>query len=506
LVEAPSSVQATAPPTGLTASCNARRLPDTSRMKTGSIPSRESSAAENVDRAPRETRAPVQSGAMQVVLLVAGGCLLAQLAAPCPARPVERLRVELKDFGTGGRGATGWSAWAERDAIRPKCFVDTAHFRSAPDALAISGDGNPAEYGGWAYAVGGVRGGQFYRLTAFYRAESVPDERRQVVARLDWLDNLGHRVAQPDYAYETSADGDWKRVTLGVAAPQHATGARIELSLGWAPQGTVWWDDITFEAAPPPPARWVRVGTVSLHPRDNPDNLGAFLQALDTIAADKPDIVCLGEEILLEGNSRTYVGAAEEIPGPSTDRLGERARRYGMYIVAGLTEREGPVVYNTAVLIDRHGKVAGKYRKVYLPREEVEGGVTPGGAYPVFDTDFGKIGMMICWDGEYVDPARALAIQGAEILFVPAAGGYMTLLKARALENHLYLVSSGFDLESAIIDPTGKVLFSTLESGVVRTVSINLEDRFLDPWLGDMRPRFHKEMRGDIPVPAPVNR
>jgi predicted amidohydrolase len=95
-----------------------------------------------------------------------------------------------------------------------------------------------------------------------------------------------------------------------------------------------------------------------------------------------------------------------------------------------------------------------------------------------------------------------MAFQGAEILFVPAAGGYLTLLKARALENHLYVVSSGYDVESAIIDPTGEVLFSTMESGVTKTVSVNLAERFTDPWLGDMRPRFHKEIRGDIPVPG----
>jgi predicted amidohydrolase len=177
-----------------------------------------------------------------------------------------------------------------------------------------------------------------------------------------------------------------------------------------------------------------------------------------------------------------------------------------MYVVAGLTERAGGVVYNTAVLIDRHGNVAGKYRKVYLPREEVEGGLTPGRDFPVFDTDFGRIGMMICWDSQYVDPARALAIQGAEILFVPAAGGYMTLLKARALENHLYLVSSGDDVESAIIDPTGEVLFATKESGVNKTISVNLEDRHIDPWLGDMRARFHKEVRMDLPAASPPAR
>jgi predicted amidohydrolase len=435
------------------------------------------------------------------ILAALGACLLAVPAGPCRAEPGGPLRLEWRDFGKDGRAA-GWSAWAARDEIRPLCTVDTTHYRSAPDALAIFGNNNPGEYGGWACTAGGVRAGQYYRLRAYYRTESVADERRQVVARLDWRGASGERVGQPDYAYEESADGDWNCVTASVPAPPGATSVRIELSLGWAPRGTVWWDDITLEETKPPAPRWVRVGTVSLHPRNDPDNLGAYLRALDRIAQDKPDIVCLGEEILVEGSSRAYADAAEPIPGPSTTRLGERARKYGMYIVAGLTERDGRFVYNTAVLIDRHGEVAGRYRKVYLPREEIEGGMTPGGAYPVFETDFGKIGLMICWDNEYVDGARAMAFQGAEILFVPAAGGYLTLLKARALENHLYVVSSGYDVESAIIDPTGEVLFSTMESGVTKTVSVNLAERFTDPWLGDMRPRFHKEIRGDIPVPG----
>jgi len=417
--------------------------------------------------------------------------LLPALLSPCAGQAGGPLRLELHDFGR----AAGWSAFAPRDEIRPRCFVDTALFRSAPDSLAISGAGNPAEYGGWAYTAGGIRSAQSYRLTAYYRALSVGDPARQVVARIDWLDAKGERAGEPDYAYETAADGDWTRVTLCVPAPPQAASARIELSLGWAPQGTVWWDDVSFEETQPPPARWVRIGTVSLHPQHAADNLEAWLGALDRAAVDKPDIVCLGEELLIEGNSRPY-------SGPSTERLGERARKYGMYIVAGLTERDGAVDYNTAVLIDRHGRVAGRYRKVHLPREEVEGGLTPGGAYPVFDTDFGRIGMMICWDAEYVDAAKAMALQGAEILFVPAAGGYMTLLKARALENHLYVVSSGYGFESAIIDPTGSVLFSTMDSGVSRTIAVNLAERFMDPWLGDMRPRFHKEVRRDIPMPG----
>ena len=113
---------------------------------------------------------------------------------------------------------------------------------------------------------------------------------------------------------------------------------------------------------------------------------------------------------------------------------------------------------------------------------------------------------MVCWDGEYIEPARALAYQGAEVVLVPAAGGYLDLLKARALENHVYIVSSGFDVESAIIDPTGSVLFSTKDSPGRKVVRVNLAKRFVDPWLGDMRARYFKEIRPEIYVPSPAAR
>lgn len=109
---------------------------------------------------------------------------------------------------------------------------------------------------------------------------------------------------------------------------------------------------------------------------------------------------------------------------------------------------------------------------------------------------------MVCWDAEYIEPARALAFRGAEILLVPAAGGYLSLLTARALENHVYVVSSGYDVESAIIDPNGTVLFSSKASPAYKVVAVNLAQRFVDPWLGDMRPRFHKEIRTDLYLPS----
>ena len=88
------------------------------------------------------------------------------------------------------------------------------------------------------------------------------------------------------------------------------------------------------------------------------------------------------------------------------------------------------------------GAVAGKYRKVTLPRSEVEAGVTPGDSYPVFDTRFGKVGMMVCYDGFFPEVARELSNRGAEVIAWPVWGCNPSLAAARACENHVYVVSS----------------------------------------------------------------
>lgn len=421
------------------------------------------------------------------------------------ASPAGNLKLELADFSGSGPAGTpkGWQAWSPRAELQPRCYVDSTEFRSQPNALAISGNGNAVEYGGWSYVASAIQPRNHYRFTAHYRTRDVSNEQLRVVARLDWLDARQKRVGYPDYAYVTQPAGDWKKFTLEAPAPEGTTSVRIELALGWSPHGTVWWDDIALEEIPAPRPRPVRIGSVSLRPQrtgGKEGSLNAFLKALDEVALGKPDIVCLGEGITLVGHNAGYSSLAEPVPGPTTERLGTKARQHHMYIVAGLYEREEEVMYNTAVLIDRQGKVAGKYRKVYLPREEIEGGLTPGNSYPVFETDFGRIGMMICWDSQYADPARALAVQGAEIIFLPIWGGYSTLMQARAMENHVYLVTAGYDCETAVYNPLGEALHSTKESGIFKTVSVDLNQRFIEPWLGDMRGRFHKELRFDVPV------
>lgn len=120
---------------------------------------------------------------------------------------------------------------------------------------------------------------------------------------------------------------------------------------------------------------------------------------------------------------------AEPIPGPSTDMFGELAREYGVVIVTSLFERRAPGLYhNTAVVIERDGTIAGKYRKMHIPDDPAyyeKFYFTSGdlGFHPI-DTSVGRLGVMVCWDQWYPEAARLMALQGAEILIYPTAIGY----------------------------------------------------------------------------------
>ena len=174
--------------------------------------------------------------------------------------------------------------------------------------------------------------------------------------------------------------------------------------------------------------------------------------------------------------------------------------------MAALGERENQAVYNTAVLIGREGELKGKYRKVQVPDGELDQGCTPGNSWPVFDTDFGRIGMLICWDSWFVDPARALALKGAEIILMPIWGGDPTLIAARAIENHVYLVSCGYDVASAIYDPWGRIIAQPEKKPGIAYADIDLNSPPSCPWawpMEDLRAVLLHATRYDLQPEAP---
>jgi predicted amidohydrolase len=286
-------------------------------------------------------------------------------------------------------------------------------------------------------------------------------------------------------------------------APEGAQSVLIRLSVTGSPAGTVWWDGVRFEEVAPPKGRPVRVLTVKHRPQQTASaaaSLEEFCRIVEGAASRKPDIVCLPEGVTVVGTGRSYADVAESLAGPSTRRLGATAAKLSSYIVAGVYEKSGDLIYNTAVLIDRQGNLAGSYRKTHLPYEEVEGGITAGDSYPVFRTDFGTIGILICWDSQFPEPWRAMASRGAELFLLPIWGGSETLTRARAIENTVFVVSSSYDMKTFVVDPEGKVVVEATDGNPVALAEIDLARKYIQPWIGDMKTRTWKERRPDIPV------
>jgi predicted amidohydrolase len=241
------------------------------------------------------------------------------------------------------------------------------------------------------------------------------------------------------------------------------------------------------------------VGTVYLRPKDTtPEHaLDVWCAQIDAAGRLGLDIVCLCEAITVPGTGQSLTDSAEPIPGPSTERLAEAARRNHVWVVAGLIERDGKTAYNTAVLLDREGKLAGKYHKVHLPREEWKVGITPGDAYPVFRTDFGTIAIQICYDWFFPEPPAIFASKGAEIVFAPTWGTTYpdkdgvaegeTVFRVRARDNGVFMVPSVYDGNSMVIDPLGRILASSNGQEGVFWAEVDLSARDELEWVGYWR-------------------
>jgi predicted amidohydrolase len=256
------------------------------------------------------------------------------------------------------------------------------------------------------------------------------------------------------------------------------------------------WSGVSLTEVSEMPSRKVRLATVHYQPKEGKtllEKARLFAPLLAEAAKQKADFVVLPETLTYYGSGKSMAECAEPVPGSVTDYFGTLAKEHNNYIVAGLIERDGALLYNVAVLIGPDGKVAGKYRKCSLPRSEVEAGITPGHEYPVFDTRFGKVGMMVCYDGFFPEVARQLTINGAEVIAWPVWGCNPMLAQARACENHVYIVSSTYTrpedgwMLSAVYGQDGTVLTNAKDWGTVMVQEVDLEKRAHWHSLGDFK-------------------
>lgn len=168
-------------------------------------------------------------------------------------------------------------------------------------------------------------------------------------------------------------------------------------------------------------------------------NLKKTLALAEKAAKQGAQIICTQElfrsQYFCQAEDHKYFDLAEPIPGPSSQAFQKIAKKYGVVIVASLFEKRASGLYhNTAVIIDADGKLLGIYRKMHIPDDPLfyeKFYFTPGDTgFKAWDTKFGKIGVLICWDQWYPEGARLTAMQGAEILFYPTAIGWHPSEKA----------------------------------------------------------------------------
>lgn len=208
-------------------------------------------------------------------------------------------------------------------------------------------------------------------------------------------------------------------------------------------------------------------------------NMRHIAEGIERLADDGAQLVVLQELhnslYFCQTEDVDNFNLAEPVPGPSTEFYGGLARRFGVVIVTSLFEKRAAGLYhNTAVVMERDGSIAGKYRKMHIPDDPAyyeKFYFTPGdiGFHPI-DTSVGRLGVLVCWDQWYPEAARLMALQGADILVYPTAIGYAdsdtpdeqerqreawtTVQRGHAVANGLHVVTAnrvGFEP-----DPSGQ--------------------------------------------------
>ena len=272
-----------------------------------------------------------------------------------------------------------------------------------------------------------------------------------------------------------------RRSFLGTAAAGIGAGA---MSLGVA-KGASPTPSQARERLP----REVWIGSVSLEgmrAQNAADMVEKTLRVMDSLVPYQPDIICLPEVFaythLAEGCVIREV--AEQVPGPVVSPFLAFAKAHNCYLICPTYSRQGDSIYIAAVLIDRQGKVAGEYHKIHPTDTEMEAGVRPGPLQaPVFDTDFGRIGIQICFDIKWEAAWQALEQAGAEIVFWPSAYAGGQEVGSRAWRHHFHMVSSTLKGASKIWDVSGEIIAQT---GMWQPnwvcAPVNLEKAFLHLW------------------------
>ncbi|MBI4027381.1 MAG: carbon-nitrogen hydrolase family protein [Verrucomicrobia bacterium] len=213
-----------------------------------------------------------------------------------------------------------------------------------------------------------------------------------------------------------------------------------------------------------------RVGLVQLEcppaPLSMDESLRGVAAMLRRAGTAGCDVACIPECCLPMGLGGDWTKAAVPLPGPVSRVLSKEARRARMYVVGWQIEIDRGAVYNTSFLLDRAGRLAARHRKTHLTVAESRAGFSAGDRLDTFQTDFGRVGIMICYESYFPEIPRCLALQGAQIIFHPLQGDslaeqWLVKERAHALNNGVVVASAQSHFSgaaTAIIDKMGMLI------------------------------------------------
>ena len=206
---------------------------------------------------------------------------------------------------------------------------------------------------------------------------------------------------------------------------------------------------------------------------------------MEKVLVYQPDIICL-PEVFHTGNVAKNYSLSEKLAlsNAIVNNMASFAKKNNCYLVVAVNTEESGKVYNSAVLLDREGSRVGEYRKIHLTENEINNGLTPGPLNPpVFQTDFGKVGIQICFDVMWEDGWQRLKDKGAELVFWPSAYGGGQSLQAKALQHRYVLATSTRKGSAKLWDITGNELAQTgFWEKNWYCAPVNLEKAFLHTW------------------------
>jgi len=215
------------------------------------------------------------------------------------------------------------------------------------------------------------------------------------------------------------------------------------------------------------------------------DMFDRIFALMDKVLVNQPDIICLPEVFHTANIAKKYTLPEKlALSNSVLHRMASFAKKNRCYLVVAVNTEENGRIFNSAVLLDREGTRVGEYRKIHLTENEINNGLTPGPLDPpVFQTDFGKVGIQICFDVMWEDGWRKLKDKEAEIVFWPSAYGGGQSLQAKAVQHRYVLATSTRKGSSKLWDITGSELAQTgFWEKNWYCAPVNLEKAFLHTW------------------------